>query len=98
LLNTAAAVDTEVVVAAAEGMPADSAAVAVMPVGLAAVAAADSAVVMQLASQADTQWWAARAATPADTEADRTTPLGLDTRQDFAAATLVGASPMHTVT
>lgn len=95
--NTAVVVvDTEV--AAAERTPADSAAVAVMPVGLAAVVAADSAVVMQLASQADTQWWAARAATPADTEADRTTLLALDTQQDFAGATLAEASPMHTVT
>ena len=99
MLNTAAVVvvvDTEVV-AAAEHTPADSAA-AGMPVDLAAVVAVDSAVVMQLASRADTQWWAGRAATPADTEADRTTLLALDTQQDSAAATLAAASPMHTAT
>jgi hypothetical protein len=89
LLSTAVvAVDMEVAAAAA-GTAADLAAV---------VIAADSAVAMQLASQADTLWWVAPAATPVVTAADRTTLLALDTRQDFAVATLAGAShpSMHT--
>jgi hypothetical protein len=95
LLSTPVAVDMEEVVV--ERTPADSAAV-VMPVGLAAPAGADSAVAVQLALQADTRWWAAPAAL--GTVADRTTLLALDTQQDFAVATLAGAShpPVHTVT
>ena len=98
MLNTAvvAVVDMEVE-AAAERTPADLAAV-VMPVGLAVAVAADSAAAVQLGSQADTRWWAAPAATLVDTAADRTTLLALDTQLDFAVATLVAASPMHTVT
>jgi hypothetical protein len=101
LLSTAVAVDMVVVAVAVERTPADSAAavmlvglVEVMPVGLAAPAGADSAVAVRLALQAGTRWWAARGAL--DTSADRTTLLALDTQQDFAGATLAGASLMHT--
>jgi hypothetical protein len=104
LLSTAVVVDMVVVAAVAvERTPADSAAavmlvglVEVMPVGLAAPAGADSAVAVRLALQAGTRWWAAHGAL--DTSADRTTLLALDTQQDFAGATLAGASPMHTDT
>jgi hypothetical protein len=114
LLSTAVAVDMEVA-AAVEGTAADLAAVAIaadlaavaIAAGLEAAAVAvdllvDTAVAMQVASQADTLWWvAAPAASPVDTAAaDRTTLLALDTQQDFAVATLAGASrpPMHTDT
>jgi hypothetical protein len=107
LLSTAVAVDMEVAAAAertaaAAATAADSEAAATAA-GLEAAAVAvdllvDSAVAMQLASQADTLWWVAPAAL--DTAADRTTLLALDTQQDFAVVMLAEAShpPVHTDT
>jgi len=77
LLSTVAEVDMEGV--AVEPTPADLE-VAVMP--------ADSAVDAGRASQVDTPWWAAHAATPVDTMADRTILLALDIQADFAVAML----------
>jgi len=89
LLSTAV-VAVDMAAAAVEGTAEDLAAVAIAA-GLEAAAIAvdllvDTAVAMQVASQA------APAAMPVDTAAERTTLLALDTQQDFAVATLAGAS------
>jgi acetyl-CoA acetyltransferase len=112
LLSTAVVVAVDMEAAAAvEGTAADLAAAAIaagleaaaIAVGLEAASVAvglpvDTAVAMQLDSQADTLWWVARAGL--DSAADRTTLLALDTQEDFAVAMLAEAShpSVHTDT